>query len=284
MKTHIGGLAATLLLALAANSLAATQFHDFLLKDGRSFRGRIVAYDHHTDIVKIVQADKRLIKTAPSVFDEADQLRIKEWHIVRCFHSTKLLRVKVVKKIVKGEKWQTFSFGGSGGSSGHLRNTYYDIIMENTSSIPFQNMTVEYQMHYRWGKTQGVKHGRFMVTKLGPKSKKEVRTAECIPCRFKPKDAGLLWSPGRGSKMDPKGIWIRIILPLSNDREAVREYCLPSNLNKHRKWTEKGVPDSVEVGNAATQHDLIKQSTLPNLWHPRKGAGGGKKKWTERLA
>ncbi len=258
MKTHIGGLAAAILLALAANSLAAKPYHDFLLKDGRSFRGRIVAYDHHTDIVKIVRVDKRLIETSPSVFDEADQLRIKEWHTTRCFHSTKLFRVRAERQIVRAEKWQPFRGdigGSSGGSSRGLRNTYYDIIVENSSSIPFQNMTVEYQMHYRWGKTPGVKYGRFMVSKLEPKSKKKVRTTEYIPSNFKLKDAGLFWSPGSGNKMVSKGIWIRIILPLSNDRKEVREYCLPSNLSKHHKWTEKDVPYTAEVGDqAATQN------------------------------
>ena len=32
------------------------------------------------------------------------------------------------------------------------------------------------------------------------------------------------------------------MFPLSNDRKAVREYCLPDHLGKHHKWVETDVP------------------------------------------
>ncbi|WP_136061367.1 hypothetical protein [Pontiella sulfatireligans] len=61
----------------------------------------------------------------------------------------------------------------------------------------------------------------------------------------KVEDLRYMFSPGsfkKSKEVDVGSICIRVTLPLSNDRKAVREYCLPDTLSKHHKWTEADVP------------------------------------------
>ena len=89
-----------------AEGRSPAKYHDFLLKDGRSFRGRIVAYDQHTDIVSIECANKRLIKTSSAVFNKADQLHIKDWHATQCFRSESRFRISTGRKAAfRSDSW-----------------------------------------------------------------------------------------------------------------------------------------------------------------------------------
>jgi hypothetical protein len=213
-----------------------SKYHDFLLKDGRSFRGRIVAYDQHTDIVSIERSDKQLIKTSPSVFDIADRIRIQDWHKAACFLSEHLFRVSARRIKVKRDKISYPGIWGPGRSE-NVRETYYEIAMSNGSALPFQDMWVEYHIHYTCHKKQGIKYGDFLVPELNPKSKKNVRTAVGIPFRI----SNNVSNSYAYVDAVADGICIRIIMPLSNGRNVLREYCLPDNLCKHRTWPEADV-------------------------------------------
>ncbi|MCK4565325.1 MAG: hypothetical protein KAU94_11710, partial [Verrucomicrobia bacterium] len=179
MKIAATAQVSAILLLLAVNCLAATPYHDFLLKDGRSFRGRIVDYDQHSDIVSIERADKRLVKTSPTVFDEADQVHIKEWHMVRCFKSESLFKVSAARHSFKGTR-KAQSAGQLGLSSIYVHLTRYSIILGNRSSIKLRNISVEYRIYYSFKKYKGVKSGKAYVAGIEPRSKKELETIEII--------------------------------------------------------------------------------------------------------
>lgn len=253
MKTTPRVLAAAWLLTLAANSLATTPYHDFLLADGRSFRGRIVVYDQHSDVVTIERADKKLVKTSSAVFDEADQLRIKEWHLIKCFGSEKQLKISAARICFKGGKVEHPGFFGSGPVTKQMRHMRYTIDLENCSGLAFRNLTVEYRIYYsqeyqkppgqKWIKKEGIKCGSEFIACLAPKTKSEVETADIIMNKIE--DLRYIVPPSsfkKSKKVDVVGIWVRISRSLSNDRKVMREYCLPDNLGKHHKWVEIDVP------------------------------------------
>lgn len=232
MKNTILILVPILLLALISASPAATEYHDFLCKDGRTFRGQIVAYDHHSSIVSIQRDNKRLIKVSPDIFDKVDQVYIKEWNIIRCFQSEHLFKVSAGRYAVKGEKVSRYKY---------LRNTHYNIVMENGSATPFQNMTVEYRIYYTCKQTQGIMCGKFLVSEMDPGSKRKVRTPRSIPSKLSSeKKISIFGNPYYTTAVD--GIWLRITLPLSGGRKVAREYCLPDSISKHRKWATVDLP------------------------------------------
>jgi hypothetical protein len=243
----------SLMLLLPVNGGKKTPYHDFLLKDGRSFRGRIVGYNQQKGIVHIEHANKRLIKTSPKVFEKADQIRIKDWYTERCFLSQSLFKISAGRFAVKGKKWSTggfdIGFGSSGGSSGYIRNIYYDIVMENRADVPFQNIKVEYRIYYSWEKQKSVKHGELYITKLDAKTKKEERTAEYIPSRL---NRSMF---GAGTKTVVDGIWIRVTLPLSNARKVTREYRCPDSIGGRKKWTDSD--DALNIAHTEATNALL---------------------------
>lgn len=233
MKSITLILVPLILLALISTSPAATKYHDFLCKDGRTFRGRILAYDQHANIVSIQRDNKRLIKVSPAVFDEADQLRIKEWNIIRCFQSERLFKISAgrrscqTKRTVGQSKFDFPGFNidlswGTQRAQSTQYTHYYTITFENCSGIALQKMTVEYCIFYsqqrqnekrRWVEDQGIEHGTDYIGQLNPKSKKELQTQKIIPTKIGDLHGGLFSFYEKRKNIDVKGIWVRITLP-----------------------------------------------------------------------
>lgn len=231
-KPSIAILISFIGLVFTASSPAESKYRDFLLKDGRSFRGRIVAYDQHSKVVSLERADKRLIKTDPGIFDKADQIHIEEWNMIQHFRSERWLKISVDRK-----KFGPF-------------NLRYTISFENNSGIVLPDMQIDTcifytQKHQKYGERkwiieEGVTCGSACLPPLKPNSKPEQITADLSETK------NLLWTFNlRFKPMDIHGIWIRITLPLSNGRNIVRDECLPGHLIKHQTWTSSTIPAGV---------------------------------------
>ncbi len=246
----------SILLAVATSCRATTQYHDFLLKDGRSFRGRIVAYDQHADTVSIECADKSLAKISPTVFDDADQLRIEEWNIVRCFESENLFKISAGRdSFEEKEAVKTFYLGDGGPQTKTVRvhHVFYTIHLKNNSTIALQNLAIECCIFYsqehrgkstdnKWVTDRGIQSWKAGIHQMDPKSKRELKTKDIITNKVEDLQTNSFLTYGLSKEVNVEGIWLRIILPLSNGREIMREYCLPDSLSKHHDWVSTSVP------------------------------------------
>ena len=226
--------------ALQTSLPAETEYHDFLLKDGRSFRGRIVGYDHHRDLVSIQRPGKSLVKTAPAVFDEADRLRIKEWYIQHDFMSDRFLEISAVKQACKE------TTESSDGKAGRIHRVGYIVSIKNKSNIALKNLQLEYGIYYNRRKVnlssdsgnRGVEFERVHFNEIKPRSRTDVKTVGVVVLTSGSPPTSI---PLQSRKIYIEGIWLRITLPLSTGKTLVRDFCYPDNLSKHLTWVEADV-------------------------------------------
>ena len=63
----------------------AEKYRDFTDTQGRTIRGRIVAYDATKKIVSFERDNRKTSKVPIGIFSEADQAYLLEWEVLRNF-------------------------------------------------------------------------------------------------------------------------------------------------------------------------------------------------------
>ena len=62
-----------------------SEFHDFLGDNGKTFRGRALAYNPDNGTVTIAKEKEKTFSVSLDTLSEADQDYIREWHLIKEF-------------------------------------------------------------------------------------------------------------------------------------------------------------------------------------------------------
>jgi hypothetical protein len=222
----------------------AEKYRDFTDTQGRTIRGRIVAYDATKKIVSFERDNRKTSKVPIGIFSEADQSYISEWDILRCFTDERRFKISVKRKEIENE--------GKSNKGGiitrRVKDTHYEINLENKMASRLKGINLEYCIYYEQEESgtaeQGVHCGTLAVDSIEPKSKKMLST-EGVSIFKKELDSGYYYTSGSDStnRGDVHGVSIRVHLKLPSGTKETRECFFPETM-KNKRWATK----SIDVG------------------------------------
>lgn len=228
------------------------EFHDFHGVNGKTCRGRIVAYSPATDRVTIAKTNKRTHKVGLSNFSEADQIYVHDWHLVKEFCTEANLHITTKKKKMGDDREIEFHDNeGRLRSRQRMEEIGYVVSLENRSGTNLSGVLVEYCIYYQqerpnqMGKmlNKGVKCGSMEIGTLAVKTKVQVKT-QTVTISKRELEAG--FNDDRVFEGKVLGIWARVYLPLANGNKAMRECSMPNDLMKVQKWATSDVDADIE--------------------------------------
>jgi len=209
------------------------EFRIFTAKDGKTVRGRILAYSQNKGTVTIAKKNGRASLVDLNTLSKDDQTYVREWHRIKDFFSQDRFHISVRKK-----------WGGAGAEYLIWKSEetiVYEIRLENLGSYDLNGLTLDYciyheqeELNYRGQVViQGVKSG---TRNIGTLARGKKARFETEPVVF-PKEGQFEYYKGnKVSQGKILGIWIRIYLPLESGKKAMREFASPSSLMSTRKW------------------------------------------------
>lgn len=235
-------------------SVAQAQYRDFTDTEGRTIRGRVVAFDGKTGMATIERENKRIAKVPLAIFSEADQACIKAWETSQGFSSDRLLKITCAcKKIEERKEKEVDDITYTGGdvqkdfvkTVTRIEKSAYEIQFQNMNPAPLQNIRMEYRIYYEQSKMtrDGEKpepkqlclEGNMSIPELPPKTKISVTTN---PVEIFEEDINPLpvlgGDPRIGGKGDLHGMRARIYMKTATGEEVMREVSQPSSLSEEK--------------------------------------------------
>lgn len=238
------------LITFVAGVQAEVKYHDFTDTQGRTIRGRILAYDEASGKVRFERDNRKQTKVSIGIFSEADQTYIKEWLFARSFMTEGTFKINAKRKQKNKEKEDSYL------RSRTVEDTHYEIILENRAATDLNNLEVEYCIYYEQEEVkhnaaleevlnQGVYFGNSSIESIASRGKVTLKT-DAVSIFKDTMDSGVILITLDGKSADSDnvqegeihGIWIRVHLKLPSGERVTREYLMPNSINKSRKWTE----------------------------------------------
>lgn len=266
MKRIIG---ITILMAIAA---AAEDYRTFTAADGRTLKARVLEYNGTTDQVQIEREDGKKLTVAPAAFSEKDQKYIKSREAASAFMSASKFKLDISRDEVKNTRkdhevdiGEEFSGGRRGGASGVVtvatdKTTQYKykLSVENKSSVPLSNITMEYRIYYSQQKAvkdaeanedrreddprperhmavdeDKVKDGRGRLNPVEPKETRDVATSAVTLLK---RSANRQWGDMIDLKSSLSGVWIKLTMRGPDGQKLIREIASPESVMKKFPW------------------------------------------------
>ena len=239
-----------LLVSVESFGAGLVQYRDFLSKDGKAIRGRVLRYDARKSKVTI-ERDNRKVFTVPIfAFSDDDQEYILRWELNKVFLDDGDFKIDAKRKKFDEEKGSGSTFYGYSIDSRETETFGYEITLENRSTSPLEGLKVDYCIFYEQensgnGKTideEGVRCGTLDVASLRAKSSKELLT-EPVSIYTYELDADWVYADGRDNKIsgDVRGVWVRVTKALDNGEVLTRDFCMPDSLSNSKTWTTSSV-------------------------------------------
>ena len=235
-----------------AKAFSMSAFHDFLGKNGKTFRGKVLAYDVGRNIVTIQNIHNCTRKVSPEIFSEADRIYLRDWCLSKGFNSESCFRISAKRKqFAVDRKRHVHAYYGSENAKTTIERVGYEIRVDNRIATTLEDISIEYCIYYEQVRAdrnkqvtdEGVKFGLLHIAKLKPKSSTVLKTD---PVTLRKHELSADWFYYSGAENTQKGkmigIWLRVHLPLSEGRKMTRHYSLPDSLMNNRKWFDHTIP------------------------------------------
>lgn len=239
---------------------AGSEFRVFIGQNGKTVRGKVRDFNSRNETVTITKKNGSILKVNLGIFSKADQAYVREWYLIKEFYSQNRLRISAREKQKRFRTelliWRT------------EEEIVYSIMLENRSDCDLNDLTMDYciyhEVHrpdtyfepYRPGNqeqvdSQNVKCGTLKIGTLAAGGKMHVETQPVVIPR---EGGGLEYYKGNRRRVGKtRGVWVRIYLPLSDKRYAMREYAMPNSIMKTRQWITPGAPSSQNNGQENKQ-------------------------------
>lgn len=210
---------------------ALSEFHEFTGKDGKRIRGRIKTHNPDAGVVTLALEDGTTCRVKLSFFSQADQAYIREWHLIKEFFTQLHCQISSTKKQGGvGEEYLIWR---------PEQNIVYDITLANRSRCNLTKLTVNYSIYYELDQPgnrgrvvkPGMKSGTLNIDTLAGGATAQVKTQPLVL----PKGGLEYYKAHKVPIGRVKGISIRVYLPLTGGRKAMREFCMPNHLRTHYK-------------------------------------------------
>lgn len=223
--------------------VAGSEFRVFIGQNGKTVRGKILAFNSRNETVTITKESGSTLKVNLGIFSKADQAYVREWYRIKEFYSQNRLRISARKKqkIFRTELLI-------------CRNEIeivYSILLENRSDCDLKDLTVDYCIYYELHRPEtyiepyrpgnqyqfdgpGVKCKTLKIGTLAAGEKTQIETQ---PVVIPMEGGGLEYYKGNRVVVGKtRGIWVRIYLLLSDKRYAMREFAVPNSIMNTRQW------------------------------------------------
>lgn len=238
------------LFAMALGVHAANKsYRDFTDTQGRTIRGRVVAYDEKKGVVTFERDNRKRSKVPLTIFADIDQAYIRDWNLLNKFKSSRF-KISANRKKKAGESTQSYS------TKKKVEETHYEIQLENRSAYTFKNLKLIYGIYYEQEEMkgsqetclQGVYCDESTIEIMMPKTKEVIRT-EVISTYTQELGAGWVRVEEDGNynssdnvqRGEIHGLWVRIELTLPSGQTEIREFCHPDSLNNNRSWVSSTI-------------------------------------------
>jgi hypothetical protein len=223
-------------------------YHDFMGKNGKSLRAKVLAYDSFRKRVTLQKESGRTHNVDPGLFSDEDQTYIRNWLLARGFHSESKFKVSAKRKQFETEREQHVNtYTGIQNSQTTVKEIGYEISLENRIAESLKNLTIEYCIYYEQERASdgkqvtddGVKHGVLHIGQLAARAQANVLTD---PVKLLRHELNSDWYYYSGSENTQKGkvigIWLRVHLPLSDGQRITRQYSLPESIKDKKEWSD----------------------------------------------
>ncbi|NNJ71501.1 MAG: sel1 repeat family protein, partial [Kiritimatiellales bacterium] len=197
--------------------------------------------------VQIEKSNRRKIWVQPDIFCEKDQAFIKNWAVADLFQSKTKLRISAQKRMKGTESDGT--------------DIFYTISLNNNTGFAFEDLEIDYRLYIEEQGFNGNPDsescvaGKVKITSLPINGKETVQTdPEHLWELFEEVQEVYIETDGYGnsetytdvSKKKVRedkltGIWFRITGPAVAGTPVIREFCLPSSLNRRVTWIEEPI-------------------------------------------
>lgn len=129
---------------------AVGKYETFRDSQGRELQARLLSLDTQSDTVKLQMRNGKIRTTDIAVFSEADQVRIRNWHIAKVVFSEKNLIVKINKKSSGSERIRDEVDGWNPKTSGmKVEEIAYELGIENRNKTTLKGLKAEYRIHHQ---------------------------------------------------------------------------------------------------------------------------------------
>ena len=238
--------------ATKPTAFCVSGYRDFLGKNGKPIRGKVLAFDKHRELVTIQKDNRRTHKVDVGLFSDEDQTYVREWQIAKGFNSESRFKISAKRKQFElDRKRHVHKYYGVENAQTTIKQSGYEITLESRIDTPLKNVAIEYCIYYEQERAdcekqvtdEGVMRGVLHIDKLAPKAKTTLKTD---PVKLRKHELNSDWHyySGAENKQQGKvvGIWLRVHLPLSDGQRVTRQYSRPDSLKKKCTWSDHTVP------------------------------------------
>ena len=135
--------------AIAADA-AVGEYRTFHDSQGREIKARLLQFNPQSDEVKIQLGNRKIRTTKITVFSDADQEFIRNWHISEVVFSEKNLIVPINKKSLRSERQRGETDGWKPKTSGmRVEEIAYELELESRNKMALKGMLAEYCIYYQ---------------------------------------------------------------------------------------------------------------------------------------
>lgn len=228
---------------------AERTYRDFTDVQGRTIRGRVVAFDAAKGSVKFERDNRKTVSVPIKIFCEKDQAFIRDGEIMRLFANESKFKISVKRNEEDNEE----KSGLDNNVDYDAEDTNYWIELENRTGAELKGVTMEYCIFYEQEDAEkisheclkGVKSGKIDIGDLKPKAKKSYPTEAVTTYKAELSSERHFTSGAKNvHKGEVHGICVRVYLKVPGAGQETREFCLPDTLMKKQSW----VTSSVDVG------------------------------------
>lgn len=244
MKYWVWGI---LIGIFCAGAWADDAYHNFTDSQGRTITARIVSLNTRSQAIRVELESGKKGNIDISQLSGEDQEYVENWNIAKQFMNERRLRISAKRKESENDEMSR----DGGNSNREVTNAGYEITIENTSDVEFENVAIEYCIFYeqetqgtagRNNKDQGVLCGTLDIETIPAKSKQTVLTDTVLIYHFE-LDSNWYYTSGAANAQrgDVHGIWLRASLESLAQIKAERKYSLPDSLPNSKQWSTKTV-------------------------------------------
>ena len=135
--------------AIAADA-AVGEYRTFHDSQGREIKARLLQFNPQSDEVKIQLGNRKIRTTKITVFSDADQEFIRNWHISEVAFSGKNLIVTINKKSLRSDRQRGKVAGWKPKKTGmRVEEMAYELELENRNKAALKGMKAEYCIYYQ---------------------------------------------------------------------------------------------------------------------------------------
>jgi hypothetical protein len=248
------------LIAVITGAQAEDTYRDFTDTQGRTIRGRVLAYDTARGEVSFERENGRTAKVPVTIFSEADRQYIEKWNNQAGVRSTTRFRISCDRRAVRD--WSEKMMGTIHYSDGSVQHdqvtgkkdfaeTNYEIVLVNRNSHPITDLVLEYCIYYQQElmdgaeAQQGVLFGSVPIEKLDASERRTIETDSVVVFKEET-NAEFLYS--RVLNGEVNGICLRLYLKDGDERVLVREVGVPDSIPDSYEWVAQSRPVNIRKG------------------------------------